>query len=228
MIGVEYCVHEYLTIREQESPMVHGYHLILPMYGFWLPNDPRGSWSDFVRRWELVCFGDSNKTMERTEVGELSEAENASRVSAKSALAYPTVSIDGEQVLTISRGFAKQCNKSNYTIWACAILPEHAHLIVARHTYNIEQVANLLKGAATSEMIKAGNHPLVEFANPGERPPRMWSAHEWAQYLDSEEAIDQAIRYVEENPEKEGKRRQSWSFVTPFAGINTAGWTTYH
>ena len=26
--------------------MVHGYHVILAAYGFWLPNDPRGSWSD--------------------------------------------------------------------------------------------------------------------------------------------------------------------------------------
>jgi len=28
--------------------MVLGTHLILTAYGFWLPNDPRGSWSDFV------------------------------------------------------------------------------------------------------------------------------------------------------------------------------------
>ena len=55
----------------------------------------------------------------------------------------------------------------------------------------------------------------------------MWAAHEWKQYLDNEESIDEAIRYVEENSEKEGKPRQAWSFVTPFAGINTAGWTTY-
>jgi len=28
--------------------MVRGYHVIFGMYGFWLPNDPRGSWSDYV------------------------------------------------------------------------------------------------------------------------------------------------------------------------------------
>lgn len=39
--------------------MIHGYHVIMPMYGFWLPNDPRGSWSEFVRKWELVRFGKS-------------------------------------------------------------------------------------------------------------------------------------------------------------------------
>ncbi len=45
-------------------------------------------------------------------------------------------------------------------------------------------------------------------------------------YLDSEDAIDNAIRYVEENPVKENKRRQDWSFVTSFTGLDK-GWTTY-
>ena len=99
--------------------------------------------------------------------------------------------------------------------------------MLARHTYKVEQMANLLKGAATTQLMQDGNHPLKEFAANRQRPPRMWAAHEWKQYLDNEESIDEAIRYVEENSEKEGKPRQAWSFVTPFAGINTAGWTTY-
>ncbi len=37
--------------------MIVGYHIIFGMYGFWLPNDPRGSWSDFVGSWELYRFG---------------------------------------------------------------------------------------------------------------------------------------------------------------------------
>ena len=32
-------------------------HVIITAYGFWLPNDPRGSWSDFVGAWELLRFG---------------------------------------------------------------------------------------------------------------------------------------------------------------------------
>ena len=37
--------------------MVLGSHVIIGMYGFWLPNDERGSWSDFVGSWELLRFG---------------------------------------------------------------------------------------------------------------------------------------------------------------------------
>ena len=208
--------------------MIHGYHVILPMYGFWLPNDPRGSWSDFVRRWELVRFGKPNKTIERREVEELTEREREQRELAKQALQFSPVSITGRQALTIANGFAEKSRKSGYTIWACSILPEHTHLVIARHSYKVEQIANLLKGAATSQIIKEQQHPLAAYAEPGKRPPRMWSAHEWKVYLDSEEAIESAIEYVEDNPEKEQKPRQKWSFVSPFAGLPQAGWTTYH
>jgi len=133
--------------------MIHGYHLILPMYGFWLPNDPRGSWSDIVRKWELVRFGRATKSLNRKELDQLTASELQQREDAKRTLLYPPVSIDGKQALSIANGFATKANNSNYTIWACSILPEHTHLVVARHTYKVEQIANLLKGASTSQII---------------------------------------------------------------------------
>lgn len=208
--------------------MIHGYHVILPMYGFWLPNDPRGSWSDVVRKWELARFGQATKTNERTKIEDLEAFDLVQRQAAKKAMEYPPVSIDGRQALSIARGFSAKAEKSNYTIWACSILPEHTHLVIARHAYNIEQIANLLKGAATRQITQDGRHPLADFRKANHRHPRMWSARGWKVYLDSEEAIENAISYVEENPVKEGKSRQQWSFVTPFGGIMTAGWTTYH
>jgi REP element-mobilizing transposase RayT len=181
-----------------------------------------------VRRWEIARFGKPFKTLERKDLNELTEEEIHDRNAAKAALIYPPVSISGEQALTIALGFRDQVQKSNYTIWACAIMPEHTHLVLARHSYHVERMANLLKGAATTRMIRECNHPLRMHALPGERPPRMWSAHEWKVFLDNEDAILEAIAYVEQNPEKEGKNRQHWSFIVPFAGIETAGWTNYH
>lgn len=211
-----------------EQTMIHGYHLILPMYGFRLPNDPRGSWSDFVRNWEIARFGKAKPTANRKLASELTETDHRRMSAAKDALKYPAVSIDGRQALSISNGFAAKTAKSNYTIWACSILPEHTHLVVARHSYKVEQIANLLKGAATKQILDDNLHPLQSFAGGSNRPPRMWSSREWKVYLDSEEAIENAIRYVEENPTKEGKPPQKWSFVTPFGGVSTGGWTVYH
>jgi hypothetical protein len=35
-------------------------------------------------------------------------------------------------------------------------------------------------------------------------------------YLHTEEEVARAVQYVENNPVKDGKRIQKWSFVTPF------------
>ena len=208
--------------------MIHGYHVVLPMYGFWLPNDPRGSWSDFVRKWELVRFGKATKSLDRRDLSELSTEEIAARDAAKVNLMYPAVALAGLQALSIANGFACHCENNNYTIWACAILPEHTHLVIARHAFKVEQMANLLKGAATRRIIDDARHPLLSYATPGQRPPPMWATNLWKVYLDSENAIDEAIAYVCDNPMKEGKRAQSWSFVAPSAGIPVGGWVTYH
>ena len=40
---------------------VLAYHLIMTNYGFWLPNEPRGSWSEVVRAFELLAFGPATK-----------------------------------------------------------------------------------------------------------------------------------------------------------------------
>ncbi len=208
--------------------MIHGYHLILPAYGFWLPNDPRGSWSDMVRKWELVRFGTATKNIERRSLDSLSEVELNSREAARRALSYPPVNFSAAQIAAIGEGFGNRVCKSNYTIWACAILPEHTHLVVARHVFIVEKIANQLKGAATRMLLERKLHPLADLSRTGKRLPKMWAEHHWKVYLDTEEAIENAIHYVEDNPKKEGLQKQDWLFVQRFAGISQGGWTTYH
>ena len=55
----------------------------------------------------------------------------------------------------------------------------------------------------------------------------VWGEGQWKVYLEDEEAIEDAIRYVEENPMREDKPPQQWSLVTAFEGLDT-GWVTYH
>jgi len=205
--------------------MVHGYHVILCAYGFWLPNDPRGSWSDFVGKWELVRFGKATRGLERFE---LTEEQERDRQAAKRLLQFPPVQFSGVQARSIGNGFANACRKSGFTIWACAILPEHTHLVIARHDFKVEYIANLLKGEATKQLRKESCDPMSIYAKPGQRPASPWSDRRWKVFLDSEEAIKNAMHYVEENPEKEGKPRQKWSFVTPLAGLVRGGYITYH
>src|ERR1035437_4816444 len=107
---------------------VLGYHLILSAYGFWLPNDPRGSWSDFVRSWELLRFGPATKVATRRSVAHVAH-DRKSRLAAKAALQFPTVQFDGRQAVAILNGFAHAVRESQYHILACAILPAHVHMV---------------------------------------------------------------------------------------------------
>jgi REP element-mobilizing transposase RayT len=206
--------------------MIHAYHVIWGAYGFWLPNDPRGSWSDFVGSWELARFGKATRAIERRDIDSRQWA--AWRAAALTALKFPPVALTGQQARAVGTGFGNGIRKSRLTVWACSILPEHVHLVVARHTYKVEQVCILLKGEATKQLKAEKRHPRARFSTSQGKLPSMWAEGEWKAYLDTEEAIEAAIGYVEENPVKEGKPPQRWSFVTPFAGLDKSGWTTYH
>jgi REP element-mobilizing transposase RayT len=195
--------------------MVIAYHLVITTYGFWLPNDPRGSWSDFVRSWELFRFGGATTTDERRSLAR-DPHDWRKRIAAKEALAREPVSFTGEQALAVARGFAHYCERSGCTLYACAIMPEHAHFVVARHRYSIEQVSNLLKGAASTRLTDDGLHPFAGQPYKNGKLPTPWARKQWKCYLNDRDGIVRAIRYVEGNPQKEGKKTQRWWFVTPF------------
>jgi len=179
-------------------------HVIFSAYGFWLPNDPRGSWSDFVRNWELTRFGPATKVSTTRSLARNSH-DRQSRRAAKRALAHPPTVFTGIQARAIARAFDEFIERNSITVWACAILPEHVHMVIARHHYDVEQIVNLLKGAATRRLKQDGLSP----AGDG------WARRLWKVFLDAADDVVRAVRYVRGNPAKEGKREQPWSFVAP-------------
>jgi REP element-mobilizing transposase RayT len=195
---------------------VLAYHLIITTYGFWLPNDPRGSWSDFVRAWELQKFGPATKTTERRSLAR-DPHDRKLRLEAKKHLARPPVEFSGLQARAVARGFAAYVEKSGCVIYACAIMPCHIHMVVARHRYSIEKVATMLKGAATKQLLAEGLHPFADDAYRDGTLPTPWARKSWSCFLDSSEDIDRAICYTDGNPTKEGKHLQKWSFVQSIA-----------
>ncbi len=122
--------------------MVIASHVIFSAYGFWLPNDPRGSWSDFVRSWELLRYGKATKTHERRSLAR-DEHDRPKRLAAKKALRYPPVQLTGVQARAVGGGFAKRIESSGLTVLACSILPDHVHIVVRRHSYHVEQIVSV-------------------------------------------------------------------------------------
>lgn len=194
---------------------VLAHHLIFTAYGFWLPNDPRGSWSDWVRRWELLPFGKATNVATRRSVAG-TRHDVQLRLTAKRALRFPPVCFTGRQALAIGVGFRRAIEESGYVVYACSILPEHVHLVAACHRHTGELMIGHLKGRATQQLLAEGLHPLSAYRQWDGTIPSPWGRKGWPVFLSTEDDIRRAIRYVEDNPLKEGKRRQHWSFVTPF------------
>jgi REP element-mobilizing transposase RayT len=197
--------------------VILAHHIIFAAYGFWLPNDPRGSWSEVVRAWELLRFGEATKVTTRRSLAH-STHDVQLRLAAKRALRYEPVTFSGEQALEISRGFQMAMRRSGFVLHACAILPEHVHVVVGRHRIHGKQIMNQLKGEASKALARAGLHPFQEVFLPRGCRHMPWAEKGWTVYLNSEEEVHRAVVYVQKNPTKEGLAAQKWGFVTPYRG----------
>ena len=127
---------------------------------------------------------------------------------------YPPVVFTGKQALSIARGFSTAIDDANYRITACAIMPQHIHAVIERDGRSVEQIVSHLKRAASRKMREDNLHPMSEFGVKDKSLPSPWVRQCWKVFIDDERDYDRSVRYVEENPAKEGLRRQKWSFVT--------------
>ncbi|MGL4464363.1 MAG: transposase [Planctomycetia bacterium] len=109
--------------------------------------------------------------------------------------------------MEVGRGFKDAAAAMNLTVRACAILPDHVHLVVDAIDRLVGEIVRRLKAAAIRRLKKSPSWPSR---------PRVWAEGHWHVYLDDVESVRRAVAYIEENPLKEGKPRQFWSFVTPF------------
>jgi REP element-mobilizing transposase RayT len=195
--------------------MIIAYHVIISAYGFWLPNDPRGSWSDFVRNWELFRnYGPATKVSTRQSVAHKPH-DRKLREKMRHSLRYPPVVFAGQQARSVALGVGDSCCESDYGLLAFAILREHAHMVLLPHRFSIEQVVNLLKGAASKRLIRDGLHPFANQREPSGRLPQVWGRNCWKVFLYDREDVVRSIDYTNNNPVKEGMRRQHWTFVRP-------------
>src|SRR5688572_29439966 len=134
--------------------MVRWYHLIMTAYGFWLPNDPRGSWSDFVGAWEIYREGGRTTRVFDTHSHAAESHDAQTRDKVKQALQRPLVSFTGVQARGVGIGFDHVVRRHGLIIHACCILPEHVHLVIERHEMPVERIINLLKASSTRELVR--------------------------------------------------------------------------
>ena len=194
--------------------MIIGHHIIIAAYGFWLPNDPRGSWSDEVWSPKLRQAGPATKVQTHRSVARRTHS-HSTRIQAKQHLQYPVVQFNPVQVEAIAAGFADVADKLEIIVHACAVLPDHTHLVVRRHRLDARTLSGVFKRAGTRGLNVVGIHPLKDYRMSNRRVPSPWAADGWQVFLNSDREMRRAIQYVDDNPVEAGRPSQHWSFVVP-------------
>src|SRR5262249_48063727 len=105
--------------------MVAGYHLICTPYGWWLPNDPRGSSSHEIRVERIADSGELHHGRKRVQPSG-AELRRFFRES-RPVLTHEVLPFDDEDIALLGAGFEEVIAWRKYTCYACAIMPDHVH-----------------------------------------------------------------------------------------------------
>ncbi|MGC8540759.1 MAG: transposase [Phycisphaerae bacterium] len=205
--------------------MIIAWHVVVCAYGFWLPNDPRGSGSQYVGSDDLFRVAGRATPVTGGRSRACDPHHVAARLNAKARLKREPIEFTGIQARAIAAGFGWAATEGGYTIHACSVMPRHAHLVIARHARPVGRIVSHLKSRATHQLRKEG---LIACNNPAElEKPSIWARGYWCVFLNSEMDVTRAVRYAENNPIKDGLRPQKWSFVVPFNGFGDSAPTGF-
>lgn len=191
--------------------MIIGFHLTWTTYGHWFPNDPRGSWSDEVWKPELArirALDDARKVTRPRPVSE-GGMQHFLR-QARSELKQSPVQLAESEICVVAAAFAEVAASAGLEILACAILSNHVHVAVERHFEPYERIVDRLKGRS-SQRVRESRH-LPRALERRQRVP-IWTQGYWVRYVNSPEQMEYAVRYVRNNPVREGRPLQDWGFV---------------
>lgn len=187
------------------NPIVIAHHLIWTLYGWWLPNDVRGSTSREVRCPWLRELADIH--FGRRKIQPASGDIRTFYADASEALKHPLIELTTDAIQVVAQGFADAINDFKYTCYACAILRDHVHLIMRKHKHKAEEMIANLQASSRLRLSAAGlrtpDHPT-------------WVKGGWKVFLDHPDEVRRTIKYIADNPLPYGKDIQHWDFVTPY------------
>lgn len=188
------------------NPIVIAHHIIWTCYGTWLPNDPRGSTSKTIRCNAIAEVGELH--FGRKKVQPLGKDIRAFYESARQVLRHPIVLLDERARRSVADSFARVVDENKLTCWACAIMPDHVHILIRKHKLTFEEMMEQLKDQSAASLRAAG-------LAPNDHP--VWTAHGgWSVFQDHPDDVRRTIGYIERNPDSYALPRQLYPFVKPY------------
>jgi REP element-mobilizing transposase RayT len=117
------------------------------------------------------------------------------------------VHFTGRQALDVALAIRDLVEEYNVVIWACAVMPNHVHLLAARHTLTPTKIVAACRARASRRLHDADQWPA-------DRP--IWGKGKWTVDLETPPDARTRIAYINRDPSEAGLPAQRWSFVTPY------------
>jgi REP-associated tyrosine transposase len=190
------------------EPLVIAHHLIWTAYGCWLPNDPRGSGSSTVRKDVLRELGELHYGRKKIQPAGCEVRRFYQQAPALLRHALLTFGEQDRQEIGIA--FAEVIAAERYTCYACAIMPDHVHILIRKHKHSAEMMIDAFKQSSRARLVESGLR-LVDH-------PTWTEGGGWKVFLDHPDEVRRTIRYIEANPLPLGEAVQVWPFVIVYDG----------
>ena len=135
------------------QPLVIAYHLVWTAYGWWLPNDPRGSGSRTIRNDTLAELGDIHLGRKKVQPSGREIRQFYDR--AAGLLKHPLLKFDEPQRAIIAEAFGDVIERERYTCYACAVMPDHVHILIRKHKHLAGEMAETLMHASRVKLVES-------------------------------------------------------------------------
>jgi REP element-mobilizing transposase RayT len=189
--------------------VVIAHHIIITLYGHWPPNDPRGSGSRGFHDDKFAALGPIHNGRRPAHLQPSRAELREYHAHVKPLLNFPIIWLDDATRQVVAEAFADVVRRHRYTCCACAVLKNHAHLLIRRHRDTYQAMFSHLAAAAREAM-----HSFAPLRLDADHP--VISQRPYAAYCYAPNDIRRCIDYIDANPGKEGLPSQRHTFVMAY------------
>jgi REP element-mobilizing transposase RayT len=172
-----------------------------------LPNDLRGSGSEEFYDDKFAPLGPIHRGRKPEHLQPSRQELRAFQKQAEPLLDFSRFWIDDAKRQAIGKAFAKVIAERKYTVWACAILSNHAHMVVRRHRDDAREIWRQFANGTLAA--------VRDFSDVGIDHP-VWSTRPYKAFLKTPKEVRGRINDVNGNPQKEKLPPQHFDFVLPY------------
>jgi REP element-mobilizing transposase RayT len=189
------------------NPIVIAHHLVWTVYGRWLPNDPRGSNSDYVACEAIAELGELHYGRKKIQPAGWVIRDFYNR--AKEVLVFPLLTFSEAARNEVAAAFGEVIATEQYTCYGCVVMPDHVHLLIRKHKHTAEEMIEHFQQASRIRLAETQHRTTDHPA---------WGGPGWKVFLDHPDEVWRTITYIEKNPLPLRLPKQVWPFVKQYDG----------